>query len=151
MKKHWFYRSGNGNCWKHIGFIDRATEIVKQTLVLSGHRNCWKSIGFTDIEAEHKWKTIGFTVKPTPGHRATDTGQRIRGVGFPYSLDDLWGTLTAKLFREIWFTRPSWQIQSILRRAESDYFKGLWLPPCCMAALHGHRQRILKECPGSTT
>ena len=33
-ENHWFYRSGNRNRSKIIGFIHRATEIVEKPLVL---------------------------------------------------------------------------------------------------------------------
>ena len=36
VDKHLVYRSGQSNCWKHIGSIDidRATETIEKTLVL---------------------------------------------------------------------------------------------------------------------
>ena len=34
LKNHWFYRPSNQTCEYNIGFIDPATEIVEQPLVL---------------------------------------------------------------------------------------------------------------------
>ena len=73
LKTHWFYRSGNGNRWKYIGFIDRAIDIVEK------NDSCIR-------------KPVRATVKPNPGNRATDLGSGLAIL----ALDKLWGTLTAE-------------------------------------------------------
>ena len=74
LKKHWFYRSGNQKRWKTIGFTSRATENVEKPLVL--------------------------LVKPAPGNGATVRTHRAGVWSSDTRLEGLWGTLTAKLFRE---------------------------------------------------
>jgi hypothetical protein len=69
----WFYRSGNRTHESYSGFIDRATDVVEQPLVLQAKRP-------TIIE-QH----IHFIIKPAPGNRATGNDLRIWGLGFHYS------------------------------------------------------------------
>ena len=72
FKKDSSYRSGNRNRWTSNGFIDRAIDIVEQN--------------------------IGFIIKRAPGNRAT--GHGFGDCVCNTRLDELWETLTAKLFRE---------------------------------------------------
>ena len=56
-------------------------------------QTCWKTTnGFTSKEALKQQKQLFYC--------KTSFQLRIRGVMLQYSLDMLWGTLTAKLFRE---------------------------------------------------
>ena len=78
LKNHWFYRSGNRNCWKAIGFTSKEAEMywksigftmfslqnIKKALVLRCFRSkSLKKHWFYCVFAQKYWKIIGFTSK----------------------------------------------------------------------------------------
>ena len=90
------------NMLKNIGFIDVVQKSVKRPLVLqTGQPKTLKNHWFYKPGNRQRWKTIGFTVKPAPGNGATVRAHRSGVWNSDTRLDELWGTLTAKLFREI--------------------------------------------------
>ena len=77
LKKHWFYYVFAQKCWKTIGFTVFSLKNVEKPLVLQAKE----------------------AVKPIPVVKPVS----IYGFGPWVShtrLDELWGTLTAKLFRD---------------------------------------------------
>ena len=101
LKKHWFYRCRPKKCLKSIGFIDVVQKSVKKALVLQiGQPKTLKNHWFYKPGNRKRWKTIGFTVKPGPGNGATVRLHRSGVWSSDTRLETLWGTLTAKLFRE---------------------------------------------------
>ena len=83
LKKHWFYRSGNRNCWKNSGFTNkeaetsenrwfykpgqpghnRATDSRSEIPILGCRVRVWKKQWCCRSGNRNCWKNIGFTSK----------------------------------------------------------------------------------------
>ena len=118
VKKHWFYSIGPKKYLKSIGFTKRATKSVNKPLVLqTGPPKTLKKHWFY-------CKTNPRATGP-PGNGPPPTSPR--SALQILALDELWGTLTDKLFRELRKSKKTIITRGFSLEVPKNIHPHLWL------------------------